>query len=81
MSQNPKLSQSINPRYLRIPQAATYLGFSAKTLYRMAEEKRIPHIKKGRTIFFDRNALDKWMQDGLVNPLSVWNNKFRSLSS
>jgi len=67
-------SQGVTPRYLRIPQAAIYLGLAPKTLYRLAEERRIPHIKKGRTIFFDRTALDKWMLDGLVSPLSVWNN-------
>jgi len=67
-------SLAIAPRYLRIPQAATYLGLAPKTLYRLAEERRIPHIKKGRTIFFDRMALDKWMQDGLITPLTVWNN-------
>jgi len=45
-------SQGINPRYLRIPQAATYLGLAPKTLYRLAEERRIPYIRKGRTLFF-----------------------------
>ncbi len=64
----------IIPRYLRISQAATYMGLAVKTLYRLAEEKRIPHIKKGRTIFFDRLALDKWMEQGTVKPLAVWGN-------
>ncbi|MBI4284162.1 MAG: helix-turn-helix domain-containing protein [Chloroflexi bacterium] len=67
-------SQDIIPRYLRIPQAASYLGLAVKTLYRLAEEKRIPHIRKGRTLFFDRLALDKWMQAGAVNPLALWEN-------
>jgi excisionase family DNA binding protein len=58
-----------------VSQAAGYLGLAPKTLYRLAEEKRIPHIRKGRTIFFDRLALDKWMQAGTVNPLAVWENQ------
>ncbi len=66
--------QEITPRYLRIPQAASYLGLAPKTLYRLAEEKRIPHIRNGRTLFFDRLALDKWMQTGTVSPLPVWEN-------
>ena len=74
MSQTNHNTQDTTPRYLRVPQAASYLGLAPKTLYRLAEEKRIPHIRKGRTIFFDRVALDKWMQDGLINPLPVWNN-------
>ena len=67
-------TQEITPRYLRIPQAASYLGLAPKTLYKLAEEKRIPHIRKGRTLFFDRQALDKWMQAGAVNLLPVWEN-------
>ena len=67
-------TQGITPRYLRVPQAAVYLGYAVKTVYRLVEERRIPHIKKGRTVIFDRNVLDKWMQDGRINPLPVWNN-------
>jgi len=66
--------ENTTPRYLRIPQAASYLGLAPKTLYRLTEERRIPHIRKGRTLFFDRVALDRWMQAGTVNPLSVWEN-------
>ena len=69
----PNLSSEITPRYLRVPQAAVYVGLATKTIYRMAEERRIPFIRKGRTLLFDRVALDKWMQLGAVSPLSVWN--------
>ncbi len=67
-------TQEITPRYLRVAEAARYLGLAPKTLYRYAEERRIPVIRKGRTIFFDRMDLDTWMQDGRITPLSVWNN-------
>jgi len=68
------VTQGITPRYLRVAQAASYLGLAPKTLYRFAKERRIPSIKQGRTVFFDRNDLDKWMQDGRINPLPDWNN-------
>jgi len=67
-------SSEITPRYLRVSQAACYLGYEIKTVYRLVEERRIPHIKKGRTIFFDKLELDKWMLEGAVDPLSLWNN-------
>ncbi len=67
-----KTSAEVTPRYLRIPQAAAYLGFAPKTLYRLVEEKRIPYIRKRRTLLFDKPALDKWMQAASVNPLRVW---------
>lgn len=71
-SKGGQRAQETEGRYLRIRQAAAYLGLAEKTLYRMVEERRIPHIRKGRTIFFDRVALDRWMQAGAVNPLRLW---------
>ena len=65
-------AHEIIPRYLRVRQAAIYIGLASKTVYRLAEERRIPFIRKGRTLLFDRLALDKWMQDSAVAPLSVW---------
>ena len=65
-------SGEITPRYLRVPQAAVYIGYADSTVYRLVEEKRIPHIKKGRAIFFDRLKLDKWMQESAVDPLPAW---------
>ncbi len=67
-------TQEITPRYLRVAEAARYLGLAPKTLYRYAEERRIPHIKKFGSLLFDREELDKWMQAGRITPLSVWNN-------
>jgi len=74
MGESANTSNAITPRYLRLPDAASYLGYKHKTVYKLVSEKRIPFIRKGRTLFFDRMALDKWMQDDLVNPLPVWNN-------
>ena len=59
-------------RYLTIPQAAVYLGFSPKHLYRLVQERRIPFIRKGKMILFDKSALDQWMVEDTVPPLSVW---------
>jgi len=67
-------TQEITPRYLRVPQAASYLGLAPKTLYRYAEERRIPFNRIGRSLLFDREELDKWMQARRITPLSVWNN-------
>ena len=59
MGKSANTSKTITPRYLRLPDAASYLGYKEKTVYKLVGGKRIPHIRKGRTIFFDRMALDK----------------------
>jgi len=74
MGESAKTPNAITPRYLRLPDAASYLGYKDKTVYKLVGEKRIPFIRKGRTLFFDKMALDKWMQDDQVTPLPVWNN-------
>jgi len=50
----------VTPRYLRVPQAAAYLGFAPKTLYRLVEEKRIPYIRKRRTVFQKVKGSNEW---------------------
>jgi excisionase family DNA binding protein len=37
----------VEPRYLNIDQAATYLSMSKHTLYGLVSQRRIPFIKKG----------------------------------
>jgi excisionase family DNA binding protein len=62
-------SEATIPRYMRVPAAATYLKLSRNQLYRLVEAKRIPHIRKGLTgkaIIFDREALDRWMEESEV---------------
>lgn len=42
---------------LTVEEAASYLKFSRTYLYRLAKEKKIPHINYGRHILFRRADL------------------------
>lgn len=57
---------SIAPRWLTIDEASTYTGFAKGTLYHMVSDRRIPFVKKGRSLRFDRAALDEWMEKDMV---------------
>ena len=48
-------------RIMGADEAAQYTGFSKHTLYRLTSEKGIPHSKRGRKVFFDRQELDTWL--------------------
>jgi excisionase family DNA binding protein len=48
-------------RVLGLDEAAQHTGFSKHTLYRLTSEKGIPHSKRGRKVFFDRQELDIWL--------------------
>ena len=61
----------IAPRWLTIDQAAQYTGFAKSTLYHMVSDRRIPFIKKGGRLRFDKEKLDAWMAEGTNEPLNL----------
>lgn len=46
---------------LSAEEAAAYLKFSRAYLYRLAKEKKIPHINYGRHILFRKADLFSWL--------------------
>ena len=59
----------INDRTLDIKEAAEYTRISEKSLYRMCQEKQIPHIRAGSIgsqkpkILFRMSSLSNWMEE------------------
>ncbi len=47
---------------LTVSECAMLTGLSAKTLYNKTSAKEIPHFKQGRTVYFDKKAVEKWMR-------------------
>lgn len=52
-------------RLLSIAETAAYLRMSRSWLYQQVERKRIPHVRLGSVIRFDRNAIDRWLKKHL----------------
>lgn len=65
-----KDSSTTESRYLNVRQAACFTGFTEGTLYQFVYEKRVPHIKKGRAVRFDKDELIKWMDESRVDPMA-----------
>ena len=54
-------------KLLTVIQAAEMLGIHRITLYKLIEDKKIPHIrKKGMGIRLDPDQLDKWTKSGEI---------------
>jgi excisionase family DNA binding protein len=49
-------------------RAAEFLGIKLSTLYCWCEQERLPHIRLGRTLRFDLNALREWIDLRRVAP-------------
>jgi excisionase family DNA binding protein len=54
---------------LTIDEVAEYLRLTPQTIYKWAQEKRIPAVKLGKEWRFRRSVIDKWFDDQLQWPL------------
>lgn len=52
----------LEPRLLKIADAACYLNYHEETLYELARKGFIPVVKVGRSVRFDRLELDRWIE-------------------
>ena len=50
------------PEIMTIGESATYLRISVSSLYKLAQEGRIPCQKVGRHWRFRREAIDRWLE-------------------
>jgi len=64
---NPKFALDIFPSLVILysyKEAAHHLKMGCSTLYRLANEGRIPAHRTGREWRFDAEELDEWMKSG-----------------
>lgn len=46
---------------MNVAEAATYLGVSKDTIYKLCRENRIAHFRLGVRILFKKDKLDEWV--------------------
>ena len=56
---------------LTIDEVAEYLRLTPQTIYKWAQEKRIPAVKLGKEWRFRRSVIDKWFDDQLQWPKAL----------
>jgi excisionase family DNA binding protein len=61
-------------RLLDINEAADYLNLSTSTLYSWVSQRRIPHLKLGGRVRFDRKTLDRWIKRFERNAIDDYGN-------
>ena len=54
--------QSVSSNFMIIREVSEYLQIKASTLYRLVEERGIPHYRVGRQIRFKKSDIDQWME-------------------
>lgn len=60
-------------KYLRVQEAAEFMGVTASYLYRLVYKKAIPYYKSrgGKLTYFLREDLEAWMTSTRVEPQNV----------
>jgi excisionase family DNA binding protein len=56
---------------LTIDEVAEYLRLTPQTIYKWAQEKRIPAVKLGKEWRFRRCVIDKWFDDQVQWPVAA----------
>jgi excisionase family DNA binding protein len=51
---------------LTLEEVAHYLRLKPQTIYKWAQEKRIPAVKLGKEWRFRRSIIDRWLDDQLL---------------
>jgi len=53
-------------RFFPLSWIVEYTGIPKNSIYQMTSKNRLPHIKRGRRLFFDKTKIDQWLEDGSV---------------
>ena len=65
-------------RLMTIEEAAAYLGLSIHTLYSWTSQRRVPFVKLGNRVRFDRRKLDAWLETLTEYPVADPKSKIKS---
>jgi len=64
-----KLIKSIiigNKKTLTLDETCKYTGYTKSYMYKLTSGKQIPHLKRGRKVFFDKDELDEWLRQNKI---------------
>jgi len=56
-----------DPEILTLEEVALYLRLKPQTIYKWAQEKRIPAVKLGKEWRFRRSILDRWLDEQMLS--------------
>jgi excisionase family DNA binding protein len=54
------------PEIMTLEEVAEYLRLKPQTIYKWAQEKRIPAAKLGKEWRFRRSVLDRWLDEQIL---------------
>jgi len=67
MTDQRRASADSGNEILTLEEVAAYLRLTPQTIYKWAQERRIPAVKLGKEWRFRRSILDRWLDDQLLS--------------
>ena len=61
----------MNKKLVNIEELSAYLGLPISTIYTWTHQKKIPHVKMGRTLRFDLVEIDEWVDERKVAQAAI----------
>jgi excisionase family DNA binding protein len=55
------------PEIMDIMQITAYLNVSKSFIYKMTSSNNIPHSKKGKKLYFDKEIVTKWVLENKIS--------------
>lgn len=59
-----KDTEDINELVMKSPEVCRYLKMKISTLYQLTHKKEIPFNKIGKTMYFKKDEIDRWLSEG-----------------
>ena len=60
-----------NKKTLTLNEGCNYTGYSKSYMYKMTSGQMIPHLKRGKKVFFDKDELDTWLRQNKITDIST----------
>lgn len=51
-----------NKKVLTTDEACLLTGYSKSYLYKLTANKTVPHYKRGKKVFFDKDEIESWLR-------------------
>lgn len=64
-------SRKVEDQLFTIEEAAEFLSVSRTTIYLLKAANKIPFMQKGKRLYFTRENLMKWLEEGSQTPNSL----------
>lgn len=55
-------------RFLDVKQCSKFLNISTHFIYKLVEQKQIPHTRLGKKVLFDIKKLEEFIEENSVQP-------------